>query len=336
MGDSILLQTDHLTTGYRIPRQPPRVVSEGLTLVLHAGELVCLIGPNGAGKSTLMQTLAGMLKPLAGSVMLNGQDLHTLSPTTLAKQVSIVLTERPNTGLLTGRGLVALGRHPHTDWTGQLAPHDQTMIAWAMDATGTAEFAERLVSELSDGQRQKVMIARALAQQPQVMLLDEPTAFLDLPRRVEVMRLLKTLAHETGCAVLLSNHDLDLALRTADQLWLMSSSEVMVGAPEDLVLNGSFERVFAGEGISFDRQTGTFDLSTEAHGTVHFMGDESLVSTWTRRALERAGYSLVSQSDAQTPRIESDAGGWTIHHNGRRTHCPTLYNLLRCLRNNQP
>ncbi|MEO0562833.1 MAG: ABC transporter ATP-binding protein, partial [Chloroflexota bacterium] len=228
-----VLETHNLSVGY-----PAHTVASELSLSLASGELVCLLGPNGAGKSTLMRTVAGMQPILAGRVTIGPDDLARLSPRERAARLSVVLTERPNLGLLNGYALVALGRHPYTDWTGRLSPHDEAVVRWAVEAVDATDLADRPMTKLSDGQRQKLMIARALAQESEVMLLDEPTAFLDLPRRAEVMGLLRNLAAQTGRAILLSTHDLDLALRTADKLWLMSEGAVRVGTPEDLVLSG--------------------------------------------------------------------------------------------------
>ncbi len=299
-----VLQTHALSTGY-----PRRAISSQLELKLHAGEMIALLGPNGAGKSTLMRTLAGMQKPLGGRVSLLGDDLHRLPPAERAKRLSMVLTEQPDPGMLTGYALVALGRHPYTGWAGRLTTRDEAVVRWAVAAVGAADIATNPVGELSDGQRQKLMIARALAQEPAVLFLDEPTAFLDLPRRVEVMRLLRRLAHETGRAVLLSTHDLDLALRTADHLWLMGpDGSVRTGVPEALVLDGGFEAAFRSEGVAFDRETGGFRVYENGRGFVTVVG-ESDAATWTRRALQRLGYTL--HEDAAT-RVTVDAGRWTL------------------------
>ncbi|RME55087.1 MAG: ABC transporter ATP-binding protein, partial [Caldilineae bacterium] len=293
-----VLSTERLTIGYRRSRRPDVVVAKGLNLALHPGELVCLLGPNGAGKTTLMRTLAGLQPALAGAVTLDGASLPALRPRQVARRLSVVLTEPVDVGNLTGRGLTALGRHPYTDWTGGLSPEDWQIVDQALRAVGAEALAERPVLELSDGERQKILIARALAQEPLVMLLDEPTAFLDLPRRVEIMAVLHRLAQEEGRAVLLSTHDLDLALRTADRLWLLGADGTFhTGGPEELVLNGVFERVFASEGVAFDPYTGSFRMVRSSSGVVHLVGD-GLASLWTARALERLGYQVHS-GDAQ-------------------------------------
>ncbi len=297
MKSGTVLKTSALSIGYRRPRKPPVVIASDLNFSLRPGELVCLLGPNGAGKSTLMRTLARLQPSLSGQIWLDGRTLADLRPGQLARRLSIVLTERVDVGAMTGYGLVSLGRHPYTGWTGSLNEQDQRIVQWALRAVGAQDLANRLTVEMSDGERQKVFIARALAQQPSVMLLDEPTAFLDLPRRVEVMELLRQLAIENNQAILLSTHDLDLALRNADRLWLISSDgDLFDGAPEDLILNGAFERVFSAEGVSFDRARGSFHTRQENCGRLLLHGD-GVAAFWTRRALERIGYAVENDDE---------------------------------------
>jgi iron complex transport system ATP-binding protein len=302
--NEIVLQTHNLTVGYRRPRQPARAVVSDISVALKAGELACLIGPNGAGKSTLMRTLAGMQPPLAGRVSLGDSDVHRMKPAELARRLSIVLTERMEGGVLSAYALAALGRYPYTGAGGALTAHDESVVQWAMEAVGAAHLAARDVGELSDGERQKVMIARALAQEPVVMLLDEPTAFLDLPRRAEMMQLLRHLARDTGRAVLLSTHDLDLALRSADRIWLLpTGGPLQTGAPEDLVLSGAFQAAFESEGVTFDSYNGSFRVQTRAAGQIDLLGD-GLPALWTARALEREGFCAVRDGQSSPIRIE--------------------------------
>ena len=324
-----ILQTHDLAVGYG--GRVPRVVSQAINVSLRAGELVCLIGPNGAGKSTLMRTLAGMQPPLSGSVMLMGDDVHQLPARDLARRLSVVLTERINPGLLSAYTLVALGRHPYTDWSGHLSAHDEAVVRQAIADVGAESLADRQVGELSDGERQKIMIARALAQEPALMILDEPTAFLDLPRRVETMQLLRRLAHESHRAILLSTHDLDLALRTADRIWLMpSGGQLQVGAPEDLVLSGAFEAAFRAEGVTFDAQTGAFRVSSETQGSISVVGD-GLPALWTRRALERAGFSVTSDG-AALAQVEVEPSRWRLNAGSEIEEYASLYDLIEALR----
>lgn len=317
-----------------------RVVLRDVDVALRAGEFACLLGPNGAGKSTLLRTLAGMQRPLVGQVRLGGEDVHYIPPDRLARRLSVVLTEKIEVGLLSVYALVALGRHPYTDWTGRLRKEDEA-VAWAaLEAVGAAELAARSVHELSDGERQKIMIARALAQEPDVMILDEPTAYLDLPRRVEIMQLLRRLAHDFGCAVLASTHDLDLALRSADTVWLLPpGGPLQAGAPEDLVLAGSFERAFHSAGTGFDPATGAFRLLAGAGAEVSLVG-EGLGHTWALRALERAGYRISTAPGPNRPRItaaESEQRPcWQVAYGEQERHFGTLAEVLDYLQSVYP
>ncbi|PWH13077.1 MAG: ABC transporter ATP-binding protein [Anaerolineae bacterium] len=295
-----MLTTSSLSIGYHHP------LASNLNLELHPAELVCLIGPNGVGKSTLLRTLAGMEKPLAGTVWLQHDNLHHLPAMELAKRLAIVLTGRVESPLLTAYELVSLGRYPYTDWLGRLTARDEVAVRHAMHLTDTWRFQARPLAQLSDGERQKVMIARALAQEPKVLLLDEPTAFLDLPRRVDLLQLLRRLARETQTAILLSTHDLDLALRLADRLWLFSSNGTMeIGLPEALALNGAIARVFQSEGAYFDHAIGAFRVHQAIHGPLTLEGDGyGITAAWTWRALERLGYEVHNGKSRYPLRVE--------------------------------
>lgn len=292
MGDAPLLSFSTLATGYRGGRGRAVRVSSGLEGELRPGELVCLLGPNGAGKSTLLNTLSGAMAPLDGAVHLLGRDVHALPPAERARQLAVVSTERFEASLLTGYAFAALGRHPYTDWVGRLTDRDHRVVRWALESTGSAPFSERFVGELSDGERQRVVVSRALAQEPRVLLLDEVTAFLDLPNRVHVMRLLRRLAREANHGVLLSTHDLDLALRAADRIWLLTAEGLTSGAPEDLVLSGAFEEAFRGDDVVFDRRVGAFRIHATPGEPVAVTGAGAALE-WTRRALEREGFHVV-------------------------------------------
>ncbi len=331
-----LLTAEDLAVGY-VSHRLPRTVAGPLRLALRPGELVCLLGPNGAGKSTLLRTLAGLQPPLAGRLAVGGAALAGLSAAARARHISIVLTERPDAGLLTVRELVTLGRHPHTGWLGGLAAHDYAQVRAALAATDTTAFAHRPVAELSDGERQKVLLARALAQDTPVVLLDEPTAHLDLPNRVALMRLLHRLARTTGKAILLSTHELDLALQAADRVWLLSADGALrAGTPEDLVLSGAFAAAFAREGLAFDTATGTFALHAPTGPAVQLVG-EGAAAFWTRRALEREGFVPTAGPAALRVTAPDGPGGepnhWTSRVAGQpvRTH-ETIAALLLALR----
>ena len=246
------LHTEALTAGHgRCP-----VVTD-VALELAPGELTALVGINGSGKSTLLRTLAGLQPPLQGRVLLGGRTMGELPPMERARQVAVVLTNRPQVGLLDVRTLVALGRQPWTGSFGRLRPADEQAVEEAMESAGVKELAARGIHALSDGERQKVMIARALAQTTPVMLLDEPTAFLDLVNRVQLIRLLRDIAHRMAKCVLLSTHDLRTALDMADRLVVVHQGRVWSGSPAQAVDEGVLAQAFQREGLTFDAATGT-------------------------------------------------------------------------------
>ncbi|MEZ4860236.1 MAG: ABC transporter ATP-binding protein [Caldilineaceae bacterium] len=329
-----LLAAQRLEIGYIRGRRSTAILRD-INVALRPGELTCLIGPNGAGKSTLMRTLAGMQPPLAGQVTLENADLHQMPARRLAKQLAVVLTERVEVGNLSSYALVALGRHPYTDWRGHLSSQDEAVVRQALTTVGAAALAHRPVNELSDGERQKVMIARALAQEPKVLLLDEPTAFLDLPRRVEIMQLLHKLAREEGCAILLSTHDLELALRLADRLWLLPvGGPLMVGLPEEAALNGALAETFRGEGVEFDSSQGTFKVQRHSCGPIGLTG-EGASALWTERALERIGFEVVNGAN-QLPwhvQIQGANGSTRWHVSGPdyQVECSSLAEVVKSL-----
>ncbi|MCA2001694.1 MAG: ABC transporter ATP-binding protein [Chloroflexi bacterium] len=240
-----ILQAHGLSIGYHM-RGAKKAVASGLNLSLRGGRLTCLVGPNGSGKSTLLRTLAGLQKPIEGGIQINAEEMNALPPDELARRVSVVLTDHLPPGNLSVRQVVALGRLPYTDWLGTLSAEDWDIVSQSLTQLEASHLAERPFHELSDGERQKTMIARALAQQPQVMILDEPTAFLDWPNRLNALVKLKELAQSTGKAFLLSSHDLELVCQVADELWVMENSgNIAVGTPRELQAQGLLSRVFS-------------------------------------------------------------------------------------------
>ena len=330
-----LLTAEDLVVGYRTSGRASKAIAGPFALALRPGELVCLLGPNGAGKSTLMRTLAGLQPPLAGSLKVGSTPLADLGAGARARQLSIVLTDRVEASGLTVLELVRLGRHPHTGWLGGLSAHDEAQVQAALAATGTEVFAQRPVGELSDGERQKVLLARALAQDTPVVLLDEPTAHLDLPNRVSLMRLLHRLARQTGKAILLSTHELDLALQAADRIWLLpADGRLHAGTPEDLVLSGTFAAAFTREGLAFDPATGTFRLHEGQGPAVRVVG-EGTGAFWTRRALERECFTLTSDPAAPYQVTVGGAPGewrWTSQFGANQQRYSTVQELLAGLR----
>jgi len=290
-----ILTTRNLTVGYKAKQ-----VLDNLNLTLNAGELTCLLGPNGAGKSTLMRTLAGIQQPLNGQTLLFNEEVNSISKKDLATKLSMVLTEKATPGNLTAFAVVALGRFPYTSWLGNLGAKDKEKIKWAMQATGTVDFANIHIAELSDGERQKVMIARALAQDSPMIFLDEPTAHLDLPNRIEIFHLLRGLATESKKGILLSTHEMNMALTNADRLWLINGDNtISSGVPEDLVLNGKLEKAFTKGALNFDYETGEFTRLKGAGLQTAFLCGPRVLTFWTKKALERSGYTIVEEQNAK-------------------------------------
>lgn len=294
-----ILSTENLAIGYQ-----GKVVSSGLNLNLKPGKLVCLIGANGCGKSTLLRTLAGLQEANSGEILLDGKSVDTVSPLEMAKHISLVLTDKPDTVNLRVRELVSLGRSPYTNWFGKLTKEDESKIQWALEQTHTAGLENRLVKTLSDGQKQRVMIAKALAQDTPILLLDEPTAHLDLPNRVAILQLLHQLAKESGKSILLSTHELDLALQLADELWLFdSNSQVHCDIPEALVLDNTLSMAFDSDQIQFSKKTGQFELNKSIEKEIQLTGTGHNYY-WTKKALERIGYSVTKEVQMLSAHID--------------------------------
>lgn len=256
-----MLKLDKLSVGYGLPRG---TVLSDLDIAVAPSSFVCVLGRNGAGKSTLMRTLSGLQDALGGRASLEDEDIASMRPQTRARRIAVVLTERAGSPGLTVDDVVSLGRQPFTGWQGRLTTDDRDRVIAALDVAGAAPFAGRLFDDLSDGERQRVMIARAIAQSPRLMILDEITAFLDLPGRVEIMTLLRRHARTSGAVVLLSSHDLDLSLQLADSVWLLDGDgSLIVGSPETLIADGHVGQAFDTEAVRFSAQRGRFELVKE-------------------------------------------------------------------------
>lgn len=299
---------------------------------LHAprGDFVCLIGANGAGKSTLIRTLCGMQPAVAGDVLLDGRPLAAQSARERARLLAVVLTDRVDTMLMTGYELACLGRYPHIGWGGRLRDADHAIVHGALLQAGAMPLADRLVSRMSDGERQRIMIARALAQQPQLLVLDEATAFLDLPRRIELMQLLQDLAHQQQLSIVLSTHDLELALRYADALWLIDGQRRLhTGAPEDLALRGALSDAFAADGLDFDLDRGELRVGRGGAIPMRVNGD-GVRRVWAQRALQRLGY-CVRDDAAQAVDVLDDGYALSLTQ-GAATRHATVAALAAALR----
>lgn len=321
------ISTTDLIVGYKRPKGENRLF-EGLNLVLRGGEMVCFMGPNGAGKSSLLRTLAGLQAPLGGKVTTH-QSSTAESP---AQQVAVVLTDRVNAANLAVRDIVSFGRYPYLGWNIRLNEHDKKVIEASVEQAQIGPLLAKRLYELSDGQLQMVMIARALAQDTPTILLDEPTAHLDLNNRVEIMNLLRRLSRTTGKAILLATHELDLALQTADLIWLTGNDRNIVsGLPEDLVLTGVFDDIFRFKG--FDLKTGKVVHDAYRNTAIH-LGGEGAAYLWTKNALERNGFKVVDDKSAEiciTPVQKFARLKWIIKKNNSLTEAESLEKVMNSL-----
>lgn len=249
-----ILETHSLAVGYR-----NKEILHGINFTLRLGQMAVLIGPNGCGKSTLLRTLAGLQPPLAGGTAISGKDVAAYSRRELARRLSVVSTERNGGGALTAAECVAIGRHPYTGPFGRLSAADKAIVDDSIAAVGMTDKADRYLGTLSDGERQKIMIARALAQQTPLIILDEPTAFLDVAGRIETMRLLRTLA-DRGHTILLSTHDIAPAVAQADTLLVVEASagRLHAGPKSEIIATDILDRAFAGSGLHFNIQKGDY------------------------------------------------------------------------------
>lgn len=282
------IRVENLMTGYS-DKNKKISVTNGINSSLYSGELTCLLGPNGAGKSTLLKTLSGFLPPLAGNVFIEGKNLEEYKDAELAKVIGVVLTEKISLNNMSVYELVGMGRSPYTGFWGRLDAHDKEIIEESISLVKIDELRDRMVQTLSDGERQKVMIAKALAQETPIIFLDEPTAFLDYPSKVEIMQLLQNLSRVKQKTVFLSTHDLELALQIADKIWLIDKKlGVNIGTPEDLSAQGYLGKYFEREGIIFDIDSGLFKINHKLNRDIRIEGLNERLNL-LKKALSRNG-----------------------------------------------
>lgn len=255
-----ILETLNLTIGYK-SKKATVVIAENLNLNLNSGKLISLIGANGIGKSTLLRTITGIQPPLAGNVLLNNRNINSYKTLDLAQNLSLVLTEKLPPSNLSVFELVALGRQPYTNWIDTLTQMDIDKIQQALELTQIEHLAQKKHYEISDGQLQKVLIARALAQDTPLIILDEPTTHLDLLHKVSLFKLLKKLTEETQKCILFSTHDIDLAIQLSDEMIIMTPELIVQDEPCNLISNGSFATLFKDEHIVFDAEKGKFVIT---------------------------------------------------------------------------
>ena len=292
-----ILTTHDMAVGYGQGNKRTILLSD-LNLSLEQGTLVALLGKNGAGKSTLLRALTCDSQPINGSVEIDGKPSDEISKRDLSRLIALVATERIMGGAFTIRELVALGRQPHTGFLGRLSRHDDEVVRQSLEAVGIAHKAEQHVAQLSDGERQKAMIAKALAQETPIIVLDEPTAFLDVASRIETMKLLHSLAREQNKAVLLSSHDISQSLLLADELWVITQDrEVVTGSTEQVVMSGAMDRVFDNSSILFNNDLCDYESKLPTTASVMLECDDSKLEHCVANALLRNGIATSHGGD---------------------------------------
>ena len=257
------IEIRNLSIGYKVKNQV-NFVAKNLNSAIYSGELTCLLGANGVGKSTLLRTLSCFQPKLEGEILIQGKEIETYTSKEISKVIGVVLTEKVDVRDMTTTELVSMGRIPHTDFWGRLNKEDRKIVKEAIALIKIEELADRPIQTLSDGERQKAMIAKALAQETPIIFLDEPTAFLDFSSKVEIIKILHNLSRQTNKTIFLSTHDLELALQMADKLWLMSKEKGMIiGSPSELIENGSLESFLQCDDVTFDRENGLFRINKQ-------------------------------------------------------------------------
>ena len=257
-----IIKTINLKIGYQSKKQQ-HCVADNINICLAKGQFTCLLGKNGIGKSTLLRTLTKVQPKLEGNIFIEERELEAIENIDLAKKMSLVLTEKIPESNLTVYELIALGRQPYTNWIGSLTDIDKNHIDTAIAQTHIEKIAHKRYNELSDGQLQKVMITRALAQNTDIIILDEPTAHLDIQNKVEIYKLLKTLSKQHQKTILISSHEIQLGLQLADELWLMNDNGIISGKTENLIADGSVSSLFTSDLVTFDVKSKQFVINTD-------------------------------------------------------------------------
>lgn len=325
---SELLITEKLRIGYPIKNMVAKSLLPPANLRLNQGDFVALMGPNGAGKTTLLRTLSGMIQPLGGKIRLDGKPAQTFSPGEKARLISLVLTDKIDDFFLKVYDVVAMGRYPYLGFWGKLSAHDHAKVTESLRQTSCAQLSGRNMGSLSDGERQRVMIAKALAQDTPMIFLDEPAAFLDYPGKIELMIMLQNLSRSHRKTILFSSHDLDLAMGHADRIWLMGINRPLADdIPENHVLKGNMENYFEREGLHYEPETGKFVLTAKKGKTVRLMGSGPQ-AMWMQHALQRKGYQIVGDEDTALTVVAS-AKGFTLQlQNKDITFSPKIETIL--------
>lgn len=324
-----ILNIDNLGIGYALKKGQNNILFKNINLTANSGELIALVGKNGIGKSTLLRNITGLQEPIHGNISIFNRFIKSYKRSEFAKIVSFVSTEIVQVNNLKVFDIVALGRFPHTNWMGKLQTEDIVRSNDAIEMVGMSAYLNKNVDEISDGERQRVMIARTLAQDTKVIVLDEPTAFLDLPNKYEIVHLLNKLSKEENKTIIFSTHDLNIAIQEADKIWLMLDNKIVEGAPEDLILNETFYKLFENSNLHFDKVKGDFRLKRKHKDKIGLFG-EGASYNWTKKALERLNFTVEKGNESISNiyvEAEEDSFKWTLRSNNNSKIFNSIYEL---------
>lgn len=322
-----VIALEELTIGYG----RDEFLLSGINLTVQPGEMVALMGRNGTGKSTLLKSMIGLMPAMGGTCLVDREPLDRYDLRSRARKVSYVSSQVAQLPAITVGELVAMGRMPYTGWMGRLGEDDRTLVRKALEKVRLESSLDRKLDRISDGERQRAMIARAFTQDTPLMVLDEPTAFLDIPNKYELIRLL-TDFRDAGKSIVYSTHDLETAMSCADKLWVIQEGKIMEGAPEDLGISGLFNTLFDTSGITFDEESRRFKYSGAPRGSITLTGESGQIAVWTRNALERLGYEVKAKAD-RLLEVASDKGGsrWILSEGEGVRSFENIYTLARFL-----
>lgn len=326
-----ILSFESLLIGY-VSGRNEKILLPPLRATAYESELIAIVGENGIGKSTLLRTITGLHKALGGTVKIHGQTMESYSRIDFARNIGYISTEPVRVANMKVFDLVALGRYPHTSWLGKLKSEDHEIIMDSIEKVGMQLFINRYITELSDGERQRAMIARVLAQDTDLMVMDEPTAFLDIKSKYEIVHLLHDLSKKRGKTIIFSTHDLNIAVSEADKIWLILKESFNEGAPEDLVINGAFNMLFKDSLVRFNQADGSFSFRSEFKGNIRVRG-EGIARTWTEKALNRAGYGVSGGIAEINIEVISGIGNtrWSVEKGQMKKDFTSVYDLITWL-----
>jgi iron complex transport system ATP-binding protein len=326
-----ILSFESLLIGFASGRHK-NILLPPLNAIAVKGELIALIGQNGVGKSTLLRTITGLQQSLGGEIFISGKNINDYSRISLAKNIGYISTETVKVSNMKVLDLVSLGRYPYTNWLGKIGNEDHDIILDSIEKVGMVKYCNRFINELSDGERQRAMIARVLAQDTNIIVMDEPTAFLDIRSKFEIVHLMHDLSRSKGKTVIFSTHDLHTAISESDKIWLTLADSFKEGAPEDLILEGSFDRLFNDSRVKFSSADGSFTFRSDLKRKI-FVSATGIEKYWTEKAVNRAGYEITNgQANTEISVIHASSGTrWIVSTDKINVEFSTIYELVKWL-----